>query len=107
MLILILFAASLAGINATISLNLSLVTDLVHRARDVGKAIGLTILAGNLCGLLAPIVTGYVVAGLGAYDWALWIAGILLVIGAIALATMTRSVILPASSGAMPAPRAA
>ena len=75
---------------------LTLVTDLVHRARDVGKAISLTILAGNICGLLAPIVTGYVVAGLHSYDWALWIAGILLVIGAVALGTMTREVILPA-----------
>ena len=73
-----------------ISLNLSLVTDLVHRAQDVGKAISLAILSGNLCGLLAPIVTGYVVAGLGSYDRALWIAGILLIIGAIALGTMTR-----------------
>jgi MFS family permease len=94
--ILLLFALSLSGINAAISLNLSLVTDLVHRARDVGKAISLTILSGNLCGLLAPIVTGYIVAGLGSYDWALWVAGILLVIGAIALGTMTRAVILPA-----------
>ena len=96
-LILALFALSLSGINAAISLNLSLVTDLVHRARDVGKAISLTILSGNICGLLAPIVTGYVVAGLGSYDWAFWIAGILLIIGAIALGTMTRDVILPAS----------
>ena len=95
-LILLLFALSLSGINAAISLNLTLVTDLVHRARDVGKAISLTILAGNVCGLLAPIVTGYVVAGLHSYDWALWIAGILLVIGAIALGAMTREVILPA-----------
>jgi MFS family permease len=95
-LILTLFALSLTGINAAISLNLALVTDLVHRARDVGKAISLTILSGNLCGLLAPIVTGYVVAGLGSYDWALWIAGILLVIGVIALGTMTRAVILHA-----------
>ncbi len=101
-LILMLFAASLTGINAMISLNLSLVTDLVHRARDVGKAISLTILSGNLCGLLAPIVTGYVVAGLGSYDWALWIAGILLIIGAMALGTMTRSVILPAAGAAAP-----
>ena len=93
--ILALFALSLSGINAAISLNVTLVTDLVHRARDVGKAIGLCILAGNLCGLIAPIVTGYVVAELGSYDWALWIAGILLVIGALALATMTRRVILP------------
>jgi MFS family permease len=102
MLILTLFALSLSGINASISLNLSLVTDLVHRARDVGKAIGLTILAGNLCGLLAPIITGYVVAGLGSYDWALWIAGILLIIGVIAVGTLTREVILPRAE-AMPA----
>lgn len=95
-LILALFALSLSGINAAISLNVTLVTDLVHRVRDVGKAISLTILAGNVCGLLAPIVTGYVVAGLHSYDWALWIAGILLVIGAVALGTMTRGVILPA-----------
>ncbi len=105
-LILTLFALSLSGINAMISLNLSLVTDLVHRGQDVGKAISLAILSGNLCGLLAPIVTGYVVAGLGSYDWALWIAGILLIIGAIALGTMTRNVILPASAIAA-APRAA
>jgi MFS family permease len=98
-LILALFALSLSGINAAISLNLTLVTDLVHRARDVGKAISLTILSGNLCGLLAPIITGYVVAGLHSYDWALWIAGMLLVIGAIALATMTRAVILQAETG--------
>ena len=64
--------------------------------RDVGKDISLTILSGNLCGLLAPIVTGYVVAGMNSYDWALWIAGILLVIGAVAVGTMTRSVILSA-----------
>jgi MFS family permease len=95
-LILTLFALSLSGINAAISLNLTLVTDLVHRARDIGKAISLTILSGNICGLLAPIVTGYVVAGLHSYNWALWIAGILLGIGAIALGIMTRTVILPA-----------
>jgi MFS family permease len=106
MLILALFAVSLSGINAAISLNLSLVTDLVHRARDVGKAIGLTILSGNLCGLLAPIVTGYVVAGLHSYDWALWIAGILLIVGAIALGVMTRAVILPKAEG-VSAPQAA
>jgi len=95
-LVIVLFALSLSGINAAISLNVTLVTDLVHRARDVGKAISLCILAGNICGLLAPIVTGYIVAGLGGYDWALWVAGILLVIGAIALSLMTRNVILPA-----------
>lgn len=104
--ILTLFTLSLTGINAAISLNLSLVTDLVHRVRDVGKAISLAILSGNVCGLLAPIITGYVIAGLGAYDWAFGIAGILLLIGALALATMTRGVILPAD-GPIPASRTA
>lgn len=98
-LVLMLFALSLSGVNAAISLNVTLVTDLVHRVRDVGKAIGLTILSGNVCGLLAPIVTGYVVAGLHSYDWALWSAGMLLAIGAVALATMTRTVILKAHPG--------
>jgi sugar phosphate permease len=96
-LIIVLFAVSLSGMNAAISLTVTLVTDLVHRARDVGKAISLVIFAGNICGLLAPIVTGYIVADFGSYDWALWIAGIMLVIGALAVGTMTRSVILPAA----------
>src|SRR5581483_9568394 len=43
-LVIVLFALSLSGINAAISLNVTLVTDLVHRARDVGKAISLCIL---------------------------------------------------------------
>ena len=93
-LILALFAASLTGINAAISLNLALVTDLSHRARDVGKAISLTVLSGNLCGLSAPIVTGYVVKWFGGYDWAFAIAAVLLIVGALALGTMTRGVIL-------------
>jgi hypothetical protein len=44
---------------------------------------------------LAPIVTGYVVDRLHSYDWALWIAGMLLAIG-----TMTRAVILPGARAA-------
>jgi ACS family glucarate transporter-like MFS transporter len=102
--ILALFAVSLSGISATISLNLALVTDLVHRPRDVGKALSLTVLSGNGCGLLAPIVTGYVVAGLGKYDWAFGVAGILLLVGAVAVGTMTRNVILPRDDAMAPQP---
>ena len=96
-LIIVLFAVSLSGMNAAISLTVTLVTDLVHRVRDVGKAISLCIFSGNICGLLAPIITGYIVAGLGSYDWALWVAGIMLLIGAAAVAILTRNVILPAT----------
>jgi ACS family glucarate transporter-like MFS transporter len=92
--IITLFALSLSGISAAISLNVALVTDLVHRPSDVGKAISLTILSGNLFGLVAPIITGYVIERLGAYGWAFGIAGILLLLGALAVGTMTRGVIL-------------
>jgi hypothetical protein len=40
-------------------------------------------------------VTGYVVVWFSAYDWAFGSAGIFLVVGALALGTMTRNVILP------------
>lgn len=92
--ILALFALSLGGISATISLNVALVTDLVHRPRDVGKAISLAILSGNVFGLLAPIITGYIVAALGNYGWAFGIGGVMLLIGAVAVGAMTRNVIL-------------
>lgn len=98
--ILALFAISLAGINAAFSLNTALVTDLVQQPKNLGKAITLMVLAANICGLLAPIMTGYVVEGLGQYDWAFGIAGILLVIAAIAVATLTGRPILQAEESA-------
>lgn len=104
--ILALFTASLTGIAAAISLNVALVTDLFHQPRDVGKAIAMTILSGNLFGLLAPIITGYVVAGLKSYDWAFGIAGILLLIGATTVGILARQPILiaaPRSASPLPA----
>ncbi len=93
-IILAIFALSLSGISATISLNVALVTDLVHRPRDVGKAISLAILSGNIFGLVAPIITGYLVAALGSYMWAFATGGILLLVGAVAVSTMTGQPIL-------------
>jgi MFS family permease len=100
-----LFAASLTGIAAAISLNVALVTDLFHQPRDVGKAIAMVILSGNLFGLLAPIITGYVIAGLGSYDWAFGIAGILLLIGATTVGILARRpILLPGPRPAAPLP---
>jgi ACS family glucarate transporter-like MFS transporter len=97
-LILAIIAISLVGIATTLALNVALVTDLVHKPRDVGKAISMIVLGGNTFGIIAPIITGYVVQGLGAYDWAFVIAGILLVIGAVLAFTMTRRVIVAADA---------
>jgi dipeptide/tripeptide permease len=81
-----------------LALNVALVTDLVHKPRDVGKAISMIVLVGNTFGIIAPIITGYVVQEFGAYDWAFVIAGILLVVGAVVAFTMTRRVIVSADA---------
>ena len=88
--LLALITISLTGIATTTSLNFALVNDLLPIARDVGKAMGFVVVGGNLFGLMAPIVTGYVIQATGSYDGAFLIAGGLLVVGATATLTMTR-----------------
>jgi MFS family permease len=84
-----LFAISLTGVASTTSLNFALLNDLLPNPRDVGVAMAFLVLGGNVFGLLAPIVTGYVVSATGNYDWAFVIAGTLLVIGATSILTLT------------------
>jgi ACS family glucarate transporter-like MFS transporter len=55
--------------------------------------IAITAFGGNLFGLIAPIITGYVVAGTGGYTWAFRIAAALLLCGAVITLLMTRKVI--------------
>jgi dipeptide/tripeptide permease len=52
--------------------------------------MGFLVVGGNAFGLMAPIVTGYVISISGSYDWAFGIAGLLLVCGATATLTLTR-----------------
>lgn len=49
---------------------------------DAGKASSFVIVGGNVFGILAPIVTGYVVQGSGSYNYAFIVAGLLLFLGA-------------------------
>lgn len=81
-LILLVITLSLATCASAISLNLSLVNDLVRSEDDVGTAAGFITAVGNLFGLLAPIITGYVVAGSGRFAPAFVVVGALLVVGA-------------------------
>jgi len=89
-LILGLIAISLTGVASTTSLNFALLNDLLKRPRDIGVAMGFLVVGGNVFGLMAPIVTGYVVASTGNYDRAFIIAGALLVVGATSILTLTR-----------------
>ena len=88
--ILLVITLSLATCASAVSLNLSLVNDLVRAEDDVGTAAGFITAVGNLFGLLAPIVTGYVVAGTGRFAPAFVVVGVLLVVGAMLSMFCTR-----------------
>ena len=90
-LMMVLFTLSLTGMATAISLNFSLVNDLLRNPEDSGKAMSILVVGGNSFGIIAPIVTGYVIQATGSYNWAFGIAGLLLVAGATILLTMTRS----------------
>ena len=104
--ILALFTLSLTGMATAISLNFSLVNDLLRNPEDSGKAMSILIVGGNSFGIAAPIVTGYVIQATGSYNWAFGIAGLLLVAGATLLLTMTRQPISIAPSALAGAPSA-
>jgi MFS family permease len=93
-----LFAISLSGIAATTSLNFALLNDLLPNPRDIGVAMAFLVVGGNIFGLLAPIVTGYVIAATGSFDAAFLIAGALLVIGAASVLLLTRRPIAATAS---------
>lgn len=85
-----LLTVSLTGVGGTTSQLFSLVNDLLPNPRDIGVAMGFVIVGGNIFGMLAPILTGYVIAATGSYSWAFVIAGVLLMLGAGAVLCLTR-----------------
>lgn len=89
--LLVVFSVTLTGIASTTSLNFALLNDLLPNSRDVAKAMALVVVGGNVFGMVAPIATGYVIDATGSYDWAFGIAGVLLLVGATVVLTMTRS----------------
>jgi MFS family permease len=64
--------------------NGALVADLLRSRTDAGRATAFLVLGGNTFGLLAPIVTGYVVAATGSFNTAFVVAGTLALVGAVA-----------------------
>ena len=52
-------------------------------------------MGGNVFGMLAPVVTGYVISATGSYNWAFGIAGGLHVTGALVILSMTRKPMIP------------
>ena len=99
--LLIPFAQSLAAVITLITItvacahvgpaaNGALVSDLLRSPGDAGRAFAFLVLGGNTFGLLAPIVTGYVVAITGGFDAAFVVAGALALVGAVAALGLAR-----------------
>lgn len=70
--------------------NGALVADILRSPGDAGRAFAFLVLGGNTFGLLAPIVTGYIVAATGSFNSAFVAAGVLALIGAVAALALAR-----------------
>ncbi|HEY4067367.1 MAG TPA: MFS transporter [Burkholderiaceae bacterium] len=88
-LIVAMLSVSLIGIATATSLNMALANDLLEHTADAGKANSLLLIGANVFGILAPIVTGYIVAATKSYNYAFGTAGVLLVAGAVIAQFMT------------------
>ncbi|NWD26369.1 MFS transporter [Pseudomonas yamanorum] len=91
----VIFSLTLAGIASTTSLNFTLLNDLLPSSGDVGRAMAFVVVGGNIFGMLAPILTGYLISATGSYNSAFDIAAGLLLTGALAILLMTRKPMLP------------
>ena len=104
-LVLVLITIALGGVASAVALNIALIGDLLRTPADSGRATGLLILGGNTFGILAPIVTGYVVQATGSFNMAFVVAGTLLVLGALAVFLLARTPIGPVEERAALAAR--
>ena len=90
-ILLALITLSLTGMGTAVSFNFALLNDQLKSPQDVGKAMSILVIGGNLSGAAAPIVTGYVIEATSSYDWAFGIAGFFLIAGSVIALTMTRN----------------
>ena len=93
--LLLVLTLVLTGSTTGAGLNFTLASDLLRNPRDVSRVVAITAFGGNLFGLIAPIITGYVVSGTGGYTWAFRIADALLLCGCLATLGLTRRPIKP------------
>ena len=89
-IILTLLTISLACIQSALAMNYALTSDLLRNGQSVGTLTGLLLTFSNGFGILAPIITGYVVAATQQFDGAFELAAVLVLIGATLALTATR-----------------
>lgn len=92
---------SLGCVATAMSMNLALANDLL-RSESAGLTTSIIIFGGNVFGLAAPIVTGYLVASSLGYTGAFSVAGFLLLLGAVSISFANRSIRIDATSAISP-----
>ncbi len=98
-LIIALVSWVLIMVTAAISLNFALASDLIVDRSSSGRVFALVTIGGNIFGLLAPIVTGYLVDWTGNYTVPFVVAALLLLVGAVVTWTMSRRPLQPKVTG--------
>ena len=81
---------SLACVQSVFVNTYSLTNDLLHAGKTIGTAVGWVQFGGNIFGLAAPILTGYIVSASGSFTSAFVVAGLLCLLGAAISLTMIR-----------------
>jgi ACS family glucarate transporter-like MFS transporter len=92
--VLALISISLTSISSAITLNFALANDLITEPRVTGTVMGTQVLGGNIFGLMAPMVTGFIVKATGSFNSAFILAGSLMIFGALVSFTFTRKSIV-------------
>lgn len=91
--VVVLLTIGLTFSGASQSWNFALTNDLLREHNDVGRAFAFLTLGGNSFGILAPIVTGYLVSSTGSFTLPFIICGVLAVLGSLTALLTTRGTI--------------
>lgn len=89
--ILLVLSGALACLIAANGANTALLTDLVEDGHKIGAVTGVTLTCSNSLGLLAPILTGYIVFYTGSFDMAWYMCAAALLVAAVLSALMVRT----------------
>jgi MFS family permease len=102
--VIVLVSITVSFANAGPAANATLTSDLLRSPSDAGRAFAFLVLGGNVFGLLAPIVTGYLVAASGSFSSAFIAAGVLALTGAVVTLMLSRGAIGEMSGAITPKP---
>jgi len=89
-MVIVLICIAMTSVATALSMNVALVNDLLRVGSATGRAYGILNFGGNIGGIFAPIVTGYVVGASGNYAMAFVVSGGVLVLGALSSLLLTR-----------------